>query len=113
MFSLLARILENKYSNSLIARLGATLALGKLGVVGVAAKALLPFVSGIVGLLMETGVFAIDLTLDAYKEGQKLIEFQKAAKEAYAHASSKVHTPEEKQRIREQYLAIISKFASL
>ena len=113
MFSFLARILENKYSNSLIARLGANLFLGKLGVIGLGAKAALPFVSGFIGLIMESGVFVIDLTFDSYKEGAKLKEFQKAAKEAYDHAKSKVYTPEEKEQIRQQYLKIIGNFAAL
>lgn len=113
MFTFLARLLENKYSNSLIARLGANLLMTNLGIAGLAAKAAGPFISGFIGLIMESGVFAIDLTIDSYKEGAKLKEFQKAAKEAYNHASSKVHTPEEKEKIRQQYLAIIGKFAAI
>lgn len=109
----LAKLLANKYADGLLARLGATLFLAKFGVVGVLAKTMLPFVSGFIGLMIESGVFKLDLTIDALQEGAKLREFQKAAKEAYAHAKSKVHTPEEKERIRQQYLDIIRKFAPL
>ena len=110
MWSLVAKILGNKYKDTFVARLGATLTLGKLGVVGNVAKLLTPFVAGFIGILIESGVFRIDLTLDALDEGRKLAEFETHAKKAYDHAISKVHTEEEKRKIRQDYLDIISKF---
>lgn len=113
MWSFIARVLSSKYKDIFVVRLGVNLTLSRLGITGPLAKVVSPIISGLIGLLMEVGVFKIDLTIDAYREGQKLEEFKKQAKEAYDLATKKVYTEEEKQKIRNQYLAIISKFGQL
>lgn len=112
MLTFLALILENKSKDLFLVRLGSALLIGKLSL-GVGAKILTPFVAGFIGLIYESGVYKIDLTLDALKEGMERKEFRFEARKAYNHAKSKVHTEEEKQKIREQYLVIIGKFSSL
>lgn len=94
-------------------RLGTTLLLAKYGVVGPWSRLVAPFIQGLIGLLIGSGVFIVDLTLDAYKEGTKLDEFKKLAKEAYDYAKKRVYTEEEKEQIRAQYASIISKFSAI
>lgn len=105
----IARVLSNKNRDLFTVRLGVSLLLGKFGISGVAAQFIGFFVRGFVGLLIEDGTFLIDVALDAYREGQKLEEFKKEAKEAYEKATAKIYTEDEKQKIREEYLRIISK----
>jgi hypothetical protein len=99
----------NSYRDTFMVRLGTTLLLGKFGIVGPVADLLGVFVRGFIGLLIETGVFQIDLLLDAYREGKKIPEFEKAATEAYAKATAKIYSEEQKNEIRKQYLEILSK----
>jgi hypothetical protein len=106
---LLYRILTNKNKNLFTVRLGVTLLLGKFGIVGPIAAILSPIVRGFLGLLIEDGTFLIDVSLDAYREGKKLKEFEKAADLAYKKATAKIYDEAEKQKIRKQYLDIISK----
>lgn len=113
LLSFLGRILGSKGKDLFIVRLGTSLILTKLGIVGVGAKALAPFVAGFIGLIYELGVFQIDLSLDSLKEGRKLEEFKDQAEKAYQHAVERVYAEDEKQKIREQYLAIVSKFGSM
>ena len=111
--SLLDRILNSKYKDLFTVRLGVSLTLGKLGVVGVAAKMATPFLCGTVGLLMEVGVFKIDLWLDSIKEGMLLEEFKTEATKLYNEITKKVYDESEKQKIREDYLRLIGKFSSI
>lgn len=90
-------------------RLGSALILGKFGIVGPVADFVGVFLRGILGLIMETGVFQLDLLLDSYREGAKIPEFEKAATEAYAKATAKIYDEEQKNAIRKQYLEILSK----
>lgn len=90
-------------------RLGATLLMGKFNVTGPVADLLGIFVRGFLGLLLETGIFRLDLLLDAYREGKKIPEFEKAASEAYAKATAKIYSEEEKVEIRKQYLNVLAK----
>lgn len=94
-------------------RLGSSLLLAKLGIIGGLASLISPFLRGFMGLLIEDGTFLIDISLDAYREGQKLKEFEEEARKAYEHAASKVHSPEEKEKIRAQYLAIIARIGAV
>ncbi|KHD88840.1 MAG: hypothetical protein OM95_06910 [Bdellovibrio sp. ArHS] len=111
--SFLGKILDNKGKDLFSVRLGSSLILMKLGIVGVGATALMPFVAGFLGLVYELGVFQIDLSLDSLKEGLKLDEFKSEAKKAYDHATKKVYTEDEKEKIRQDYLAIISRFGAM
>lgn len=90
-------------------RLGTKLLLAEFGIVGPVADLVSLFARGFIGLLMETAVFQVDLLLDAYREGQKIPEFEKAAKEAYDKATAKIYDEVKKNEIRQEYLDILSK----
>lgn len=105
----LAQVMGNSYRDTFMVRLGSTLLLGKYGITGPVADLVGPIVRGFLGLLLESGIFRLDLLLDAYREGKKIPEFEKAASEAYAKATAKIYTEEEKVAIRKQYLDVLSK----
>ena len=104
----LARVMGNDHRDSFLVRLGTNLLLAKFGIVGPAADFLGLFVRGFLGLLIETGIFQLDLLLDAYREGQKIPEFEKAATAAYHKATAKLYSEDQKRAIREEYLDILS-----
>lgn len=112
-FSFLDKVLTNPHKDLFMVRLGSSLLLKKYGAIGPMGNALMPIVAGLTGLLVGSGIYVIDLTLDAYKEAFTLDEFKEKAKEAYEHATKKVYTEEEKDAIRKQYLDIIRKFGQL
>lgn len=62
---------------------------------------------------MESGIYHVDLTLDAYKEGKKVQEFKDMASRAYEKATAKVYSEEEKDEIRKEYLKIISNIGNV
>ena len=108
-----ARLFTNKYKDTVIAHLGATVLLNKLSIFGKIAKPLNYFIRCSLGLLQESGVYKIDIMLDAYKEGKKLKEFEGLAVDAYNKATKKVYDEGEKEKIRQEYLKIISKFGAV
>ena len=105
---LLARIFTNTKKDLFTVRLGVTLLLGKFGIAGVLAEVIALPLRGLIGVMIEDGTFKFDLTLDAFREGMKLEEFEKAASDAYVKATAKVYTEAEKNLIRKQYLDVIS-----
>lgn len=105
---LLARLASNKYKDTFTVRLGVTLLLGKFGIAGSLADLIGAILRPVLGLLMESGIFMIDLTLDAYREGQKLAEFKDKATELYDKLmASKKLTEEQKDVYRKEYLRLI------
>ena len=106
---LIVKFLTTKNRNMFTVQLGSTLLLANFGIVGFLGTILRWFVAGVVGVLIEEGVFLIDITLDKLKEGAKIPEFEKAANEAYKKATAKVYDEAEKQKIRKQYLDIVGK----
>lgn len=105
----LARLYSNSHKDSFAVRLGASLMLAKFGIIGKWADLLAGLIiRPVMGLLIESGIWTIDLTWDAIREGRKLAEFEKLASEAYAKATAKIYTEREKDEIRKQYLEIIS-----
>ena len=113
MLLLLHNIFTNKYRDLFTVRLGVTVLLGQLGIVGGLARFLVPILSGFVGLLMDKGVFVIDVSLDALKEGRKLKDFEKVAEKEYKRATERLYSEQEKQEIRLKYLKIISNIGSV
>lgn len=109
LWGFIARVMGNSYRDTFTVRLGTSLLLAQYGLVGPVAAFVGTFVRGLIGLLFETSIFQIDLLLDAYREGQKIPEFERAAYEAYLKATSKLYTEEEKDAIRKQYLEILGK----
>src|SRR5690606_7581286 len=109
----LARVLSNKNRNLFNVRLGTTLLLSRFGIVGVLARFLSFFIRGFIGVLIEDGTFLIDVAFDAYREGQKLEEFKVKARQAYEEATAKIYDETEKEKIRQQYLEIISRIGAV
>jgi hypothetical protein len=109
----LARLASNTNKDLFIVRLGVTLLLGRFGIVGPLANLLGSVLRMAIGLLMEDGIFLIEISVDAYKEGRKLKEFEKAATEAYQKATAKVYDEKEKDEIRKQYLEIIARIGAV
>lgn len=105
---LLNRVASNKNRDLFMVELGVTLFLAKVGIAGTLAKILGSLLKGIVGVLMEEGVFLIDISLDAIREGMKIPAFEKRAKEAYDRAMAKPYDEATKEKIRRQYLEILS-----
>ncbi len=105
----LARFFGNDDRDLFIVRLGTSLILARFGLVGFLGQFVGFFVRSLLGLLIEDGTFLIDVGLDAYREGQKLKEFETAAREAYAKATAKIYDEATKNEIRKQYQDIISR----
>lgn len=90
-------------------QLGVAVLLAKFGIAGFAAVVIGMFLRGALGVLVDAGIYKIDLLLDAVKEGMKLKEFEKIATELYNKTMERVYSETEKQAIRKQYLEIIRK----
>lgn len=108
-----ARLASTKNRNMFSVRLGSQLILAHFGIVGIAGAVVGWFLRGLLGLFIEDGVFLIDISLDAYREGQKMKEFEIEAKAAYEKATAKVYDESEKEKIRQEYLAIISRIGNV
>ena len=108
-------LLFNSGRHLFLAKLGSYLILTKVGISlsgpfgFVAAWAL----QGLLGFVAVSGIFVIDLSLDALKEGMKQKDFDKAAKLAYEKTIKKVYDETEKAKIRKEYLYIISKIGTV
>lgn len=95
-------------------QLGTTLILSAAGITGGLGLTLLaPILAAFLGFFIDEGTFIIDISLDAYREGEKLDQFTVAATSAYEKATAKVYTDAQKDSIRQQYLAIISKISAV
>lgn len=104
----IARLASNSHKDDFSVRLGVTLLLSKFGIVGKWADLFSALMRPLLGLLIETGIFAIDLTLDAYKEGKKLSEFKETATKLHDKLQgSKKLTEGEKNAYRKEYLRLI------
>ncbi len=108
-----ARFLSNKHKDLFIVEMGVTLLMVRYGISGVAAKFIGFFLKGTIGMLMESGIYIIDIGLDALKEGSKLVEFEKEATKLYNKTIAKVYDEEEKEKIRKEYLDVISKIGNV
>lgn len=109
----LARLFSNKYQGMFLTRLGVYLLLANFGITGWLADFIGYFLRSVVGMLAESGIYLIDLSLDSYREGQKLKQFEELATKAYKKASAKVYDEDEKAEIRKEYLKIIADFGAV
>lgn len=109
----LARLLASDKRNLFTVRLGVALFLGKIGLVGFVGRVVGFFLRSVLGVLIEDGIFLIDIGIDAYREGKKLKEFEREAALAYEKATAKIYDEEKKNEIRQQYLEIISRFGAV
>lgn len=105
----ISRIAGNGNRDLFMVRLGTSLLLAKFGLTGAAASFVGYFLKGVVGVLIEEGSFLIDISIDALKKGREIAEFKEMADAAYKYATAKVYDENEKQKIRKQYLDIISR----
>lgn len=71
------------------------------------------FAEKYLGLLIEEGILQIDLGLYAAKVGMEKEDYREFAEKAYKKASKKVYSEDEKQKIREEYLAALRKFGAV
>lgn len=109
----IGRLFSNEYRETFAVQLGSKLILTKFGIVGPAASFLGYFLRAGIGLLIETGIYQIDLAIVSLREGMKLKEFERDAAEAYKKATAKVLTEKEKNAIRREYLEIIARFGNV
>lgn len=87
--------------------------LAKFGIVGPWADVLSFFVRKILGVLLDEGVYAIDLTIDSIKAALSIEEFRAIAIKEYAKARRKDLTDAEKKQIRKEYLDTLDRFTRL
>jgi len=115
MWDAIGKILFSKHRDLFVVNLGSSLLLLKLGVppTTIAGKVIGFLIKGFLGFFVDSGVFLIDVTLDSLREGAKLEEFKREAKAAYDKATAKVYDEAEKQKIRRQYLEIISRIGTV
>lgn len=104
----LSRVVGNGNRDLFIVHLGTSLLLSRFGIIGPAKSFVGFFLRGLVGVLIEDGSFLIDISLDALKKGKEIAEFKKDADAAFKHATAKVYDEAEKEKIRKQYLKIVS-----
>lgn len=112
VYGLVGKIIFNGYRNSFTAQLGTALLLGSFGIAtgSFAGVAIGYVLRGVLGVFLEKGILIIDLSIISLDEGRKLEEFKITASAAYAKATAKVYDEKQKEKIRQEYLQIISKF---
>lgn len=111
--SFLSALFTNRSSDLFVARLGTKLLLAKFGITGFLADVLGWFVRKVIGILVDEGIYIIDLTLDSIKAAMSIEEFRKTAIKEYARARRKGLTDAEKAQIRREYLDTLDKFTRL
>lgn len=99
--------------NSFIVQFGVGLWLTSIGVSGFLAGPLGWIASWVLGTMLDKGILLIDLSLSSLKVALEEDQYKDAAKKAYDHAQARVYTEEEKNAIRKEYLAALSRFASV
>lgn len=109
VLSFIERVLWSSHRDLFTVQLASALLLARFGVTGLAGKVLGRILRGALGAFLEFGILQIDLLLDAIREGQKLKEFESIAGDLWERAKRGRKTEEEKQKLREEYLAILRK----
>lgn len=71
------------------------------------------FAEKYITFLVKNGVMAIDFGVYAAEVGMEHKEYKAFAEKAYKKAKAKVYTEDEKQKIREDYLAALRKFGTI
>lgn len=62
--------------------------------------------------MLDRGLIVLDIKIDKIKEALKDPQWREAAGKAYAKATAGVKTESEKDEIRKEYLAALSKYAT-
>lgn len=111
--SFLSALFTNKSSDLFVARLGTTLLLAQFGITGILADILGWFIRKVIGVLIDEGIYLIDVTVDSIQAAMSIPEFRKTALVEYKKAKRKALTDEEKAQIRKEYLDTLDKFTRL
>lgn len=112
-FGLLYAMFANRSKDLFVARLGTSLLLSKFGIVGPWADFLGYPVRAVIGVLIDEGIYVIDVTLDSIKAAMSIDEFKVRAKAEYDKAKRKDLTDAEKAQIRKEYLDTLDRFTRL
>ncbi len=62
--------------------------------------------------MLDNGLILVDIQIDKLGQALKDPQWRQAAGKAYAHASKRVYTEEEKNAIRKQYLDALARYAT-
>ncbi len=107
--SFLIKFFSTKSKNLFSVQLGSALLLAQFGIVGVGAGILGFFLVRGLGLLVDTGIYNMDLMLDSIREGTKLADFEKVAVPLYAKTMAGKKSDAEKEKIRKEWADAIGK----
>lgn len=105
--------MSSRSSDLFVARLGTKLLLREFGIIGPWADIVGYLIRKGVGLLMDLGIYTIDITFDSWKAARQIEEFRKIAIVEYAKARRKGLTDAEKKQIRREYLDTLDRFTRL
>lgn len=97
--------------NSFVVEYAVHLLIASMNISGPFAALIAYLAKTILGELLDRGIIELDIQIDKLKEGLKSDQWKDAIEKAYAKASSKVYTEEEKNAIRQEYLDAIRKYA--
>ena len=103
----------NRSKDLFVARLGTTLLLNGFGISGAWAEFLGWPIRAVIGVLIDEGIYHIDVTLDSVKAAMSIEEFRPKALDQYKRAKRKALTDAEKAQIRKDYLDTLDKFTRL
>lgn len=112
-WTFLGALFTNRSKDLFLARLGTSLLLSKFGIVGPWADFIGLPIRAVIGILIDEGIYVIDVTLDSIKAAMSIDEFKDRAKAEYDKAKRKDLTDAEKQKIRQEYLDTLDRFTRL
>ncbi len=102
-----------KMKNSFVVKFGVGLWLTSMGVAGWWAIPIRWIAESIIGSALDLGILQIDLTIASIKVAIQDDKYKELAEKAYAHATARVYTEEEKVAIRRQYQEVLRDFGSI
>lgn len=96
--------------NSFVVQYGVHLWLASIGLTGPFGAFVAFFATRVLGDMLDRGIIKIDISIDKLKQALKEKDWKDAAEKAYGKAIAKVYTEKEKDEIRTEYLAALSKY---
>lgn len=109
VLSFIESVLWSDHRDLFTVELASALLLAKFGIVGVAATILGRILRGVLGAFLDFGILSIDLVIDKIRELSKLKEFESVAPDLWKRAMAGKKTPEQKEKIRQEYEALLRK----
>lgn len=109
----IAAVLTNRSKDLFVARLGTKLLLARFGVIGPWADIIGWPIRAVIGVLIDQGIYLVDVTLDSIKAAMSIPEFKESALMEYNKARRKDLTDAEKAKIRQEYLDTLDRFTRL